>query len=75
MGGSGNEVLMKCPPSSLAVLWFVNVRETKPRKKKNLRFLVLIRRMKEGGESKIFLCYPRDSGISHQFIFVRGVIG
>ena len=32
----------------------------------NLRFLVLIRGMKEGGELKIFLCYPRGSGISHQ---------
>ena len=33
----------------------------------NLRFLVLIRGMKEGGESKIFLCYPRGSRNSHQF--------
>ena len=33
----------------------------------NLRFLVLIRGMREGGESKIFLCYPRGSRNSHQF--------
>ena len=32
----------------------------------NLRFLVLIRGMREGGESKIFLCYPRGLGTSHQ---------
>ena len=32
----------------------------------NLRFLVLIKEMREGGESKIFLCYPRGSGTSHQ---------
>ena len=32
----------------------------------NLRFLVLIRGMREGGESKIFLCYPRDLGTSRQ---------
>ena len=29
-GGSGSEELMECPPPSLAVLWFVNVHETKP---------------------------------------------
>ena len=33
----------------------------------NLRFLVLIRGMREGGESKIFLCCPRGSRNSHQF--------
>ena len=32
----------------------------------NQRFLVLIRRMRDEGELKIFLCYPRGSGISHQ---------
>ena len=32
----------------------------------NLRLLVLIRGMREGVESKIFLCYPRGSGTSHQ---------
>ena len=32
----------------------------------NLRFLVLIRGMRKGGELKIFLCYLRGSGISHQ---------
>ena len=32
----------------------------------NLRFLVLIKGMREGGEPKIFLCYPRSSGTSYQ---------
>ena len=32
----------------------------------NVRFLVLIRGIRKGGESKIFLCYPKDSGTSHQ---------
>ena len=35
---------------------------------------MLIRGMREGGVSKIFLCYPRDSGTSHQSFFVQGVI-
>ena len=30
------------------------------------RFLVLIRRTREGGELKFFLCYPRGSETSHQ---------
>ena len=30
-GGSGIEELIECPPPSLAVQWFVNVRETKLR--------------------------------------------
>ena len=34
-GGSGNEELKKCPPPSLAVLWFVNVCERKPNRKNN----------------------------------------
>ena len=38
----------------------------------NLRFLVLIRGMREGGESKIFLCYPRGLGTSHQSFRERG---
>ena len=38
----------------------------------NLRFLVLIEEMREGGESKIFLCYPRGSGTSHQSFRERG---
>ena len=38
----------------------------------NLRFLVLIRGMREGGESKIFLCYPRDLRTSHQSFCERG---
>ena len=33
----------------------------------NLRFLVLIRGMRNEGELKIFLCYSRGSGISHQY--------
>ena len=32
----------------------------------NLNFLLLIREMREGRESKKFLCYPRGSGTSHQ---------
>ena len=32
----------------------------------NLSFLVLIRGMKEGGESKVFLSYPKRSGTSYQ---------
>ena len=35
---------------------------------------MLIRGMREGGVSKIFSCYPRDSGTCHQFFFVQGVI-
>ena len=38
----------------------------------NLRFLVLIRGMSEGGELKIFLRYPRGSGTSHQSFRERG---
>ena len=38
----------------------------------NLRFLVLIRGMREGGESKIFLCCPRDSGASYQSFREQG---
>ena len=38
----------------------------------SLRFLVLIRGMREGGELKIFSCYPRDSGISHQSFCEQG---
>ena len=38
----------------------------------NLSFLVLIRGMTEGGESKIFLCYLRCSETSHQSICKRG---
>ena len=34
MGGSGSEELMKCPPPSPAVLWFVNAHERKPTQKK-----------------------------------------
>ena len=34
MVGSGSEKLMECPPSFLAVLWFMNVCETKPDRKK-----------------------------------------
>ena len=34
MGGSGSEELKKCPTTSPAVLWFVNGRERKLRKKK-----------------------------------------
>ena len=30
-GGSGSEELKKCPPTSPAVLWLVNVSEKKPR--------------------------------------------
>ena len=42
----------------------------------NLRFLVLLRGMKEVGESKIFLCYPRDLETSHQSFLERvGVFG
>ena len=38
----------------------------------NLRFLVLIRRIREGGDSKIFSCYPRVSGTSHQSFRKQG---
>ena len=41
----------------------------------NARFLVLIRGIREGGELKIFFCYPMDSGTSHQSFFIQGVIG
>ena len=34
MGGSSTEKLKKYPPFSLAVLWFMNGLERKPRKKK-----------------------------------------
>ena len=33
MSGNGSEELKKCPPSSPTVLWFVNGRERKRRKK------------------------------------------
>ena len=33
---------------------------------------MLIRGMREGGESKIILCYHRGSGTSHQFFRERG---
>ena len=32
----------------------------------NLSFLVLIKGMREGGESKVFLSYPKLSGTSYQ---------
>ena len=38
----------------------------------NLRFLVLFKGMREGGGSKIFLCYPRGSGTFHQPFHERG---
>ena len=38
----------------------------------NLNFLVFIREMREGGESKKFLCYPKGSGTSHQSFQGRG---
>ena len=38
----------------------------------NLRFLVLIRGMREGGELKIFLCYPRGLETSRQSFRERG---
>ena len=38
----------------------------------NLRFLVLIIGIEEGGEAKIFLCYPRGLGTSHQSFCNRG---
>ena len=38
----------------------------------NLRVPVLIRVMGEGVESKIFLCYPKGSGTSHQSFCERG---
>ena len=38
----------------------------------NQRFLVLIRGMREGGESKILLCYPRGSGTFHYSFRERG---
>ena len=41
-GGSGSEELKKCPPPSPAVLWFVNVRERKPRQKKKCSSLSYI---------------------------------
>ena len=34
----------------------------------NLRLLVLIKGMRDGGELKILLCYPRGSAISHQSV-------
>ena len=34
-GGSGREELNRFPPPSPAVLWIMNVHETKPRQKKN----------------------------------------
>ena len=45
---------------------------TKWKRCANLKFLVLIREMREGGESKIFLYYPRGSGTSHQSFGERG---
>ena len=56
MGGSGSEELMKCPPPSPAVLWFVNVHERKPtqkkaKKNKTKRDAL----MKIYGDSKIYL--------------------
>ena len=38
----------------------------------SLRFLLLIRGMREEGESKIFLGYPRGLGTSHQSFHHRG---
>ena len=38
----------------------------------NLKFLVLIRGMREEVEPNIFLCYPRDSRTSHQSFRERG---
>ena len=38
----------------------------------NLKFLVLLRGMREGGELKIFLCYLRGLGDSHQSFRERG---
>ena len=40
----------------------------------NLRFLVLLRGMRERGVSKIFVCYPRGSGTSHQSFRERGYL-
>ena len=40
----------------------------------NLRFLVIIIQIREGVESKIFLCYPRGSGTSHQSFCEQGGI-
>ena len=34
MGGSGSEELKECHPPSLAVLWFMNGSDRKPRQKK-----------------------------------------
>ena len=38
----------------------------------NIRFLVLIRGIREGAESKIFLCYFRGLGASHQSFGKQG---
>ena len=38
----------------------------------NLRFLVLIRGMRQGGELKIFLLYSRGSGTSYQSFRKQG---
>ena len=38
----------------------------------DLKFLVLIRGMREEGDPKVFLCYPRDSGTSYQSFRERG---
>ena len=38
----------------------------------NLKFLLLFKRMREEGESKIFFCYPRDLGTSNQSFRERG---
>ena len=38
----------------------------------NLRFLMLIRGMREGSELKLFLCYPRSLRTSHQSFSERG---
>ena len=40
----------------------------------SLRFLVLIREMREGGESKIFLSYSRDLGTSLQSFRDQGAV-
>ena len=37
----------------------------------NLSFLVLIKGMREGGESKVFLSYPKLSGTSYQSLRER----
>ena len=38
----------------------------------NLRFLVLIRGIREGGETKMFLCYPGGLRNFHQSFRERG---